>query len=117
MTGIIREPKFKHRHRMILWGMYVSPGGRGTGLASQLLACAIGYARSCPEIEYVCLSATSSSEKALELYRRAGFLKWGREPCSFILGNLRLDGIHMMLSLRGSAPGGSDGGPGTAGSS
>lgn len=102
---------------MILWGMYVSPPFRGTGLASHLLKGAIGFARSCPEIEYVCLSATSYSEKALELYRCAGFLEWGREPCSFILGNLRLDGIHMILSLRGSARGGSDGGPGTAGSS
>src|SRR5216117_3391695 len=35
----------KQRHKGILWGMYVRPDARGTGLAASLLQCVIEQAR------------------------------------------------------------------------
>jgi ribosomal protein S18 acetylase RimI-like enzyme len=46
MTGFLVPAGRKERHKGMIWGVYVSPAGRGQGLAKRLLQAAIDRART-----------------------------------------------------------------------
>jgi RimJ/RimL family protein N-acetyltransferase len=87
----------KLRHKGILWGMYVRPDGRGTGLAASLVQRVIEQAR--PLVEEICLTVVSSNAAAHRLYRAAGFEQYGLERRALKVGNEYHDEVLMALSL------------------
>jgi RimJ/RimL family protein N-acetyltransferase len=98
-VGLYRDRHLKSAHKAHLWGMYVVPGMRGQGIASQLLAAALKHARRLPGVEWVHLSVSSAALVALRLYERAGFRVWGSEPDALRLGGETLVEHHMALRL------------------
>lgn len=80
MVGIVRGATAKERHRAHIWGMYVTPAHRRSGVGAALVAAAIERARSWNGVVQLGLSATEAAEGAARLYERAGFVEWGREP-------------------------------------
>lgn len=80
IAGVGRFSKRKQAHRVIIWGMYVSPAGRGRGLGRALLDAAVERARSWPGVLQVQLSVTDAAPEARRLYESAGFREWGVEP-------------------------------------
>src|SRR5512143_1345489 len=58
MVGIIREARVKRRHQAVIWGMYVSPFARRSGVGRGLLAAAVAHARLWPPVELLHLSVT-----------------------------------------------------------
>ena len=80
IAGVGRFSKKKQAHRAIIWGMYVSPAGRGRGLGRALLDAAVERARSWPGVLQVQLSVTDAAPEARRLYESAGFREWGVEP-------------------------------------
>jgi ribosomal protein S18 acetylase RimI-like enzyme len=87
--GCAQQGKTKVRHKAIIWGMYVRPEQRGRGVARRLLDAIIVEARGWPEVECLTLTVVERATAARQLYRSAGFERFGREP-----DGLRQDGTR-----------------------
>jgi RimJ/RimL family protein N-acetyltransferase len=87
----------KLRHKGILWGMYVRPQARGTGLAMSLVQRIIEQAT--PLVEELCLGVATSNTAAHRLYRAAGFEPYGLERRALTVGEAYHDELLMALVL------------------
>jgi RimJ/RimL family protein N-acetyltransferase len=87
----------KHRHKGILWGMYVRSDGRGTGLAASLVRHVIEHAQAL--VEQICLTVVASNAAAYRLYNAAGFEQYGLERRGLKVGNQYYDEVLMALPL------------------
>ncbi|WP_165393300.1 GNAT family N-acetyltransferase [Rivibacter subsaxonicus] len=108
-VGLEREMRAKVRHISWLIGLMVRPEHGGRGLAQALVQACIASARSAPGLELITLSVTASNEvasqRALRVYERAGFERYGLLPRAIRLvdGSGRVeyrDKAQMMLRLR-----------------
>jgi len=97
--GLYRDPHIKAAHKVHLWGMYVAPPHRRSGIGAQLLDAAIQHARSIPGVTAIRLSVSSTAPAAQRLYERAGFRIWGREPDSLRHNGQGANEHHMILQL------------------
>jgi len=77
VAGFYIQDKPKHGHKGMLWGMYVRPRYRGTGLSRRLVQGIIDIARQ--QVEILQLFVISDNEPARRLYRRLGFVEYGIE--------------------------------------
>ena len=99
VVGLFRDRHLKSSHKTHLWGMYVAPGHRRQGIATELLEAVLRHAATLPGVSWIHLSVSSAASEAQRLYERAGFHVWGTEPEA-----LRHDGQavvehHMALRL------------------
>jgi ribosomal protein S18 acetylase RimI-like enzyme len=99
----MKRPKFAHRAR--IWGVFVEPQYRGRGLGRAVMEAAVGAARGWPGVDYVDLAVSANVPAAEHLYRRLGFVAWGREPEATEHAGRRHDEIHMTLRLAVEAGG------------
>jgi RimJ/RimL family protein N-acetyltransferase len=97
ITGFAVEDRVKLRHKGVLWGMYVRPEARGTGLAAALVQQVVAHARTL--VEQVCLTVTASNVAARRLYSAAGFEEYGLERRGLKVGNEYYDEVLMALPL------------------
>lgn len=97
IIGLRREKAAKIRHRASIWGMYVAPSGRGTGLAKNLLQAAISEAMV--DCQSVRLSVTEANEAAKRLYQRAGFREWAVDRKALCVGGAFVDEVLMRLDF------------------
>lgn len=88
----------KQRHKGILWGMYVRPEARGTGLAVALVQRVIEQAR--PRVEEIRLTVMASNTAARRLYSSAGFEPYGLERRALKVGDDYYDDVLMALPLQ-----------------
>jgi ribosomal protein S18 acetylase RimI-like enzyme len=79
MTGLLVHAGAKERHKATIWGVYVSPAGRGQGLARRLLDVAIAHARTVDGLELLQLGVGVYNEPARALYGAMGFAVYGLE--------------------------------------
>jgi ribosomal protein S18 acetylase RimI-like enzyme len=98
VAGFRMPAGVKHRHRGELWGMYVRPDARGSGLAVSLAQRVIEHAR--PLVEEICLTVVASNTAAHRLYSAAGFEPYGLARRALKVGNDYYDEVLMALSLR-----------------
>lgn len=103
MTGFFRESRPKVRHKAVIWGVYVAPEARGCGAGRAMLGAAIDALRACGDIEIATLSVSARSRAARALYVSMGFVPWGVEPDSMVIGGERVDEEYMSLRLRDRA--------------
>jgi ribosomal protein S18 acetylase RimI-like enzyme len=92
----------KEAHKGLLWGMYVRPQARGTGVARRLVEAVIEAARPC--VELLQLSVVVGNERARRLYVGLGFVEYGIERNSLKQNGRYYDEILMALDL-GYPPG------------
>jgi ribosomal protein S18 acetylase RimI-like enzyme len=97
ITGLSIPQNPKQRHRGHIWGVYVRPGARGRGVASALLAAAIGAARG--QVEMLHLGVGTYNDVARRRYRAAGFVETGFEARALRIGDDFIDEITMTLLL------------------
>lgn len=94
VTGFFPLTGEKTSHRGNIWGVYVDPAHRGSGVARRLLEHVLAHAKQ--HVLQVHLSVVADNEGALALYERLGFVSYGLEPRS-----LRIDGRfydeHLMV--------------------
>lgn len=102
-AGLYRSTKVKARHKLHVWGVYVTPAHRRRGLARQLLRAIVAYARTAPGVDWLQLGVSASTPGAQRLYERAGFVRWGTEPEALDHEGRRADEHFMALRLRGSS--------------
>ena len=78
----LRNPKIAHKG--VLWGMYVQPEARGSGLAEAMVEAALDYARG--HVEQVLISVIADNGRACRFYERMGFERYGSEPRALKIG-------------------------------
>lgn len=98
MAGFHIRGGAKLQHKGVLWGMYLRPQARGTGLAGALVDKVIEHARLL--VEDLTLSVVASNMAAQRLYRAAGFEQYGLERRALKVGAEYHDELLMTLSLR-----------------
>jgi RimJ/RimL family protein N-acetyltransferase len=97
VAGLRVQDPVKLRHKGVLWGMYVRPEARGTGLAAALVRQVVERARTV--VEEICLSVVSSNVAARRLYSGAGFKEYGLERRAIKVGSEYYDELLMALLL------------------
>lgn len=98
-AGLARNPRKKLSHRVLIWGVYVTPSARGLGIARDVLTRSIELARSWPGVTSLALAASERAEVAIRLYQRLGFKAWGTEPAAVQIGGQTYSEIHMVAFL------------------
>lgn len=91
VVGFRRERSKKLRHKASVWGMYVVPELRQTGIGKLLLTELLNKAKSLDGIEQVNLSVVSSNIKAKGLYSSLGFKTYGLEKNALKVGKQYFD--------------------------
>jgi ribosomal protein S18 acetylase RimI-like enzyme len=88
MVGLHRLPRRKTRHRVALWGLYVTPGQRRQGLGRRLLDLALAHVEEAmPGVGLVELEVAADATHVRRLYEAVGFEPLGEHP-----GALLVDG-------------------------
>jgi ribosomal protein S18 acetylase RimI-like enzyme len=98
--GMLAIGPFKgaqEKHKAFLWGMYIQADLRGSGFASELLQTALDVAAQ--QVEQVLLTVTASNTVALNLYRRAGFKEYGKEPRALKLADGGYEAEILMVKV------------------
>jgi len=99
MTGVHRLENEKERHKAVLWGMYVRPSSRRTGLGRALLSEAIRFASALSGVTHLHLSVSENASVAERMYAAEGFTTWGVEPASLVVDGRAVAVKHMILDL------------------
>ncbi len=97
--GIMQEDGAKSLHRMFVWGMYVAPDARGTGIADALVDSAVAFARSLKGVLQIHLAVTAHNHTARRLYERHGFIRYGTDPRALKQDGAFIDEDLMVLRL------------------
>ena len=98
IAGFAFHEGIKEAHKGRLWGMYVRPDARKTGVGRRLVQAVIDFARQ--HVEILQLSVVSDNEPARRLYARLGFVEYGLEKNSLKQGDAYYDEILMALDLK-----------------
>ncbi len=86
------------RHKVMLWGVFVSPRFRGRGLGRLLVKRAIEHARA-HAVRRINLTMYLPNDAAERLYLSLGFVRYGVEPEAVCLGGMYYHGALMSLLL------------------
>jgi RimJ/RimL family protein N-acetyltransferase len=97
VAGLRLQDAVKLRHKGVLWGMYVRPEARGTGLAAALVQRTVEHAVTL--VEEICLTVVTSNVAACRLYGAAGFKEYGLERRALKVGSEYYDEMLMALQL------------------
>ena len=102
LVGCVRVTRAegeKERHRAAIGSMFVVPRARRHGLACRLLDATIVHARGWPGVVQVELAVTATNAPAVSLYRRFGFVEFGRTPRALFVEGAYHDELLMALQL------------------
>ena len=77
VAGFYVQAKPKHRHKGMLWGMYIRPSHRAAGIGRKLVEGIIAHARQ--QVELLQLFVISDNLPARRLYASLGFVEYGIE--------------------------------------
>jgi RimJ/RimL family protein N-acetyltransferase len=97
VAGLRVHAATKLRHKGVLWGMYVRPAARGTGLAARLVQRVIEHGQTV--VEEIGLTVVTSNAAAHRLYCAAGFEPYGLERRALKVGDAYHDEMLMALRL------------------
>jgi ribosomal protein S18 acetylase RimI-like enzyme len=104
VAGFYVQPGPKHRHKGMLWGMYVRPQARGSGVGAILVEAVIDHARA--HVELIQLRVISDNPAARRLYERFGFAEYGLEKrAAKYRGHYHDDVLMAKMLIPDSEPG------------
>lgn len=87
----------KTRHKGAIWGMYVRPEARVSGVGAALIKQASDYAR--PVVKEIKIIVGVSNTAAHRLYTKMGFEQYGLERRALKIGQTYYDEVLMALAL------------------
>ena len=99
ICGVYRESWRKLAHKAHVWGVYVAPALRGSGVSRQLLDAAITQASRMSGVRQLTLGVNAQNRAALALYEALGFVRYGLEPGFLLVDGVLYDEIHMVRFL------------------
>ena len=97
VAGFYVQPRPKHRHKGLLWGMYVRPDHRAAGIGRTLVEAIIEHARQ--RVELLQLFVIADNLPARRLYANLGFVKYGIERNATKYQGQYHDDVLMALPL------------------
>ena len=97
VAGFYVQPKPKHRHKGMLWGMYVRPDHRAAGIGRKLVEAIIAHARQ--HVELLQLFVIADNLPARRLYASLGFVEYGIERNATKYQGQYHDDVLMALPL------------------
>jgi ribosomal protein S18 acetylase RimI-like enzyme len=97
IAGFVGREEVKECHKGLLWGMYVRPAARKSGVGRRLVETVIDFARR--RVELLQLTVVSDNQTARRLYASLGFVEYGTEWRSLKQGGRYFDEILMALDL------------------
>ncbi len=95
MAGFLAYGGEKKRHIGLLWGVYVAPAGRGSGIATALVAAVIAHARE--HVRMLHADVGVDNHPAQRLYEGLGFRSYGIQPKALCIDGVFHD--ETMLAL------------------
>ncbi|QXI60431.1 GNAT family N-acetyltransferase [Pseudomonas sp. OE 28.3] len=101
IVGLAFEPREKARHKVTLFGMFVTEAYQRKGLGRELLEASLDAARRQPGVKLIQLTVTAGNDAAFALYQRCGFIQYGLEPLAVRVGIEYFDKVHMWRELKG----------------
>ena len=96
-VGLRISTASKTRHKGAIWGMYVRPDTRGSGVGAALIKHALDYAT--PLVEKVTLIVGAANIAAHQLYIKVGFEQYGYEKRALKIGQTYYDEVLMAVVL------------------
>ena len=102
VVGCKRYEGAREAHKAFLWGFYVEPECRRSGVASGLLAASLDAMQGVAE--QILLTVVADNRPAIALYERFGFRPYGREPRSLKTSGDYADEMLMVLFLADRTP-------------
>jgi ribosomal protein S18 acetylase RimI-like enzyme len=96
-AGFMADTGLKRKHKGHLWGMYVRPAARGTGLSRALVQVVLEHAKE--RVELIQLSVVAENATARRLYTSLGFEPFGIEQRSLLVGGRYFDEVLMVKML------------------
>ncbi|MDX2005013.1 MAG: GNAT family N-acetyltransferase [Meiothermus sp.] len=97
LAGFGRQTTLKMRHKGMIWGVYVTAGARGQGIAKALMLGVIEQARRLEGLGQIQLAVAHTQHAARSLYQSLGFEVWGREKQALVVNGQWIDEEHMVL--------------------
>jgi ribosomal protein S18 acetylase RimI-like enzyme len=97
VAGFYVQARPKHRHKGMLWGMYVRPDYRAAGIGRKLVEAIIEHARR--HVELLQLFVVSDNAPARRLYASLGFVEYGIERHATKYHGQYHDDVLMALPL------------------
>ncbi len=85
MVGFRRDYSQKTRHNGFLWGVYVLPEQRGSGVAKNLLEFALKTIEAFSDIRNVRLGVAVKNIAAVRLYEKLGFVRYALDEEAFVV--------------------------------
>jgi ribosomal protein S18 acetylase RimI-like enzyme len=98
VAALVASARVKQRHIGHIYGVYVAPPWRGTGLAKALMAGLIQHATTLGLASLV-LSVTRGNGSAERFYRGFGFRSYGIQPRALCVDGVYYDADQMVLDL------------------
>jgi len=98
-VGVEFERRAKARHKAFIFGVYVAPSARRSGVGARLLDAALAAAQARPGIKLAQLTVSAGNDAARALYERAGFLLFGNEPFAIAVDGGYIAKLHMWRDL------------------
>jgi len=97
VAGFYVQPRPKHRHKGMLWGMYVRPDHRSAGIGRKLVDAIIAHAGQ--RVELLQLFVVADNMPARRLYASLGFVEYGIERHATKYQGQYHDDVLMALPL------------------
>jgi ribosomal protein S18 acetylase RimI-like enzyme len=94
MVALRQNEQPKEAHKGFMWGMYVAPGSRKSGVGAALVAALLAAAQGL--VEQVLLTVVAENTAAIALYERFGFIRYGLEPRAMKTGETYVDEVLMI---------------------
>jgi len=99
VVGIYQDPHRKASHKAHVWGLYVQPAHRRTGVGRSLMVAALRFAAHLPGVTRVHLGVANAAQPARRLYESLGFVVWGTEADALRVGGESVAEHHLVLDL------------------
>jgi ribosomal protein S18 acetylase RimI-like enzyme len=99
ILGLKREAQQKISHKAFIWGMYVAPNHRKSGIGHALVSAALAKAACMQGMRQVNLGVNAANTAALALYEKCGFKPFGIERGFMLLDGQLHDEVHMVHLL------------------
>jgi RimJ/RimL family protein N-acetyltransferase len=95
-----REQRIKVQHCALVVGMMVAPAAQRRGVATQLIANCLMFTSENHHLEQLILTVTASNLHVVQMYERAGFVRYGLLPQAIKVDGVYYDKLQMRLDLQ-----------------
>lgn len=99
ICGVQQERLIKLAHKATVWGMYVDPAARRSGVGRALMQAVLTYAEVTLRVRTVRLGVNTENHGALSLYRRFSFRIVGTEERCLLIDEVFYGEHQMALDI------------------